>query len=98
MSKVYVPIWELDENEFIILTKDMMSEDEEELKSFVWSMASTFVLMGIGTPLRYELIDTENLPHVEAELDWKGESIPIGVLSGPMFEAGESNAEEDQNE
>ena len=88
----FVPVFSKDSNQFFILTADFACDDKEAAyQTGLGAMLVECVLLGMEFTGKAIEIDTENMPHVKANLS----KIPVAIISGPLFE---ENDKEDARE
>ena len=83
MSKVFVPVFVKDGNEFILPYKEFQNEDKllaalTALGAIELAALNGFELLS-GEPIE---IDTDNFPHIPSTLG----DLEIGLIAGPIFD------------
>lgn len=82
----YCPVFEKDENKFIIEHPDWAGNSEEDAKNMG---RGTMLVEAILFQFKYtrdiKEVDEQNFPHVKANLTSSTGSLPVCVFDGPMM-------------
>jgi len=83
MTQKWVPVFEKDGHELVVLTEDFAGKDAEEAHKIGWGGALVEgVILGMRFTTKVREVDVSNFPHRAAMLG----GVPVALISGPLFD------------
>lgn len=84
---MYCPVYEKDNNKFIIITENFVGEDYEEAMKIGWgSILVECVFWNINFTNEAIEVDPKNFLHRTGTLRVFGDVLPVAFFEGPFFD------------